>query len=168
MSIPIPGLHPALNALRRAVRPESAITSAKLAKLAKSLVVFGAFDVPSPAKLRRIAGEGGSHMYSTHSDPPFVGSAQPINTKVEKKFRREKSRKLWRDGLLKVRASVGIAQGAERVAQSQTGLSLVFDDMELVLGSSTEPVEAPKKVVVKKVVVGKKPKKFVPLCAWKE
>jgi hypothetical protein len=168
LPVPIPGLHPAFDALRRPVKPESAITNAKLAKLAKLLDVCDAFDAPSPAKLRRIASKGGSYMYSTHSDPPFVGSEQPINSKVEKQLRRQRSRTLWKKGLLKVRASVRIAEGAERVAQSHTGLSLAFDDMDLVLGSSIEPVEEPKKVVAKKVLAGGKAKKFTPLSAWKE
>ncbi len=58
-----------------------------------------------------------------------------------------------------VRASVRIATGAERVAKSHTGLSLAFDDLDLVLGSSVEPVVEPKKVVAKKVVAGGKAKK---------
>ena len=39
---------------------------------------------------------------------------------------------------MKVRASARIAKGAERVAQSHTGLSLVFDHMDLVLGGVVE------------------------------
>lgn len=152
LPIPLKGLHPALNALRKPVKPDSEMKAAKLSQLAKTLDVRGAFEQPSPAKLARIAQEGGSSMYSIHSDPPFA-SAKPINASVEKKLRRERSRNLWKRGLLFVRASVRIAQGAERVRNSHTGLSLAFDDLDLVLGSSsTSSVPAPKKVVKKKAV----------------
>jgi hypothetical protein len=133
--------------------PLSEISYAKLGKLAKSLDVCGAFDAPSPAKLSRIASKGGSHMYSVHSDPPVVGSELPGNSRVLKQLRRERSRNLWKRGLLFLRASVRIAKGAERVQNSHTGLSLEFDDMDLVLGSSSSaPVPAPKKVAGKKGV----------------
>jgi hypothetical protein len=84
-------------------------------------------------------------MYSVHSDPPVVGSELPINSKVLRQLRRKRSRNLWKRGLLFVRASVRIAKGAERVRNSHTGLSLEFDNMDLVLGSSSsDPVPAPK------------------------